>query len=74
MKRESRMAAYVSTRTRADVQLDWSSSISLLKLVGRALCDAKSPANLSGGNCELTRPGEKSVHNGVTIIGHTVSA
>ena len=22
-----------------------------------------------GGNCELTRPGESTVHNGVTIIG-----
>ncbi len=26
----------------------------------------------SGGNCELTVPGEKTVHNGVTILGYTV--
>lgn len=28
----------------------------------------------TGGNCELTKPGEKIVHNGVTIIGYTVRA
>ena len=27
---------------------------------------------ITGGNCELTKPGEKIVHNGVTIIGYTV--
>jgi NAD/NADP transhydrogenase alpha subunit len=26
----------------------------------------------TGGNCELTQPGEKIVYNGVTIIGYTV--
>ena len=26
----------------------------------------------AGGNCELTSPGEKIVHKGVTIIGYTV--
>jgi proton-translocating NAD(P)+ transhydrogenase subunit alpha len=25
----------------------------------------------AGGNCELTRPGEEHVHDGVTIVGHT---
>jgi NAD(P) transhydrogenase subunit alpha len=29
----------------------------------------------TGGNCELTKPGEKyTTANGVTIIGYTVSA
>lgn len=28
----------------------------------------------TGGNCELTQPGEKIVYNGVTIIGYTVSS
>lgn len=27
----------------------------------------------TGGNCEMTQPGEKVVYNGVTIIGYTVS-
>jgi NAD(P) transhydrogenase len=30
-------------------------------------------AGEAGGNCELTKPGEKVVHNGVTILGYTVS-
>lgn len=28
-------------------------------------------AGEAGGNCELTVPGEKVVHNGVTILGYT---
>ena len=30
-------------------------------------------ADRIGGNCELTVPGEKVVHKGVTILGYTVS-
>ncbi|KAK1920705.1 mitochondrial putative NAD(P) transhydrogenase [Papiliotrema laurentii] len=48
------------------------------KLILRQHVEAMKPglvivdlAAETGGNCELTRPGEKSVHNGVTIIGHT---
>ncbi len=33
---------------------------------GSVIVDLAAPA---GGNCELTRPGEEVVHNGVTILG-----
>lgn len=29
-------------------------------------------AGEAGGNCELTKPGEKIVYNGITILGYTV--
>lgn len=35
---------------------------------GSVLIDVAAP---SGGNCELTKPGETVVHNGVTIMGPT---
>lgn len=35
---------------------------------GSVIVDVAAP---SGGNCELTRPGETVVHNGVSIIGPT---
>jgi NAD/NADP transhydrogenase alpha subunit len=30
-------------------------------------------AGETGGNCELTQPGEKVMYNGVTILGYTVN-
>jgi len=48
------------------------------KLITRAMVEAMAPGSLivdvaaeQGGNCELTRPGETVVHQGVTIIGNT---
>ncbi|HSP66087.1 MAG TPA: NAD(P) transhydrogenase subunit alpha [Bryobacteraceae bacterium] len=47
-------------------------------LVTREMVEAMAPgsvimdvAAVRGGNCELTRPGETVVHNGVTILGPT---
>ncbi|ORY26964.1 NAD(P) transhydrogenase beta subunit-domain-containing protein [Naematelia encephala] len=48
------------------------------KLILKEHVDAMKPGSVivdlaaeSGGNCELTHPGEKVVYNGVTIIGYT---
>jgi NAD(P) transhydrogenase subunit alpha len=45
-------------------------------LVTRAMVERMNPGSIivdlaaeKGGNCELTRPGETIVHNGVTIVG-----
>jgi H+-translocating NAD(P) transhydrogenase subunit alpha len=35
---------------------------------GSIIVDLAAP---EGGNCELTRPGEDAIENGVTIVGHT---
>ena len=47
-------------------------------LITREMVEAMAPgsvimdiAAVRGGNCELTRPGETVVHNGVTILGPT---
>ena len=47
-------------------------------LVSREMVDSMRPGSVivdvaapSGGNCELTRPGDSVIHNGVLIIGHT---
>jgi len=47
-------------------------------LVTREMVEAMAPgsvimdiAAVRGGNCELTRPGETVIHNGVTILGPT---
>ena len=47
-------------------------------LISREMVEAMSPGSVivdvaapSGGNCELTRPGETIVHNGVSIMGPT---
>ena len=48
------------------------------KLITKAMVAAMKPGSVivdlaaeSGGNCELTMPGELSMHDGVTIIGYT---
>lgn len=50
------------------------------KLILKEHVEAMKPGSVivdlageAGGNCELTKPGEKVVHNGVTILGYTVS-
>jgi len=46
------------------------------RLITRAMVESMKPGSIiadlaaeRGGNCELTKPGEISVHNGVTIMG-----
>lgn len=48
------------------------------RLISRAMVESMKPGSLivdlaaeRGGNCELTRPGEVTAHNGVTIMGYT---
>lgn len=48
------------------------------KLILRDMVERMRPGSVivdlaaeTGGNCELTRPGEKVVHNGVTVLGYT---
>ncbi len=48
------------------------------KLITQAMVESMKPGSVivdlaaeQGGNCELTKPGEVAVHNGVTIIGYT---
>ena len=48
------------------------------KLILRDMVERMKPGSVivdlaaeTGGNCELTKPNEKVVHNGVTIIGYT---
>jgi NAD(P) transhydrogenase len=48
------------------------------KLITKAMVAAMKPGSVivdlaaeSGGNCELTIPGELNIHDGVTIIGYT---
>ncbi|APF38297.1 Re/Si-specific NAD(P)(+) transhydrogenase subunit alpha [Chelatococcus daeguensis] len=47
------------------------------KLVSRAMVESMKPGSVvvdlaveRGGNCELAKPGEVAVHNGVKIVGH----
>jgi H+-translocating NAD(P) transhydrogenase subunit alpha len=46
------------------------------RLITRAMVESMKPGSIivdlaaeRGGNCELTKPGESTVHNGVTIMG-----
>src|SRR5689334_17696463 len=48
------------------------------KLIFKDMVEAMKPGSVivdlaaeTGGNVELTKPGEKYVHNGVTLIGYT---
>jgi NAD(P) transhydrogenase subunit alpha len=48
------------------------------KLISRAMVESMKPGSVivdlaaeRGGNCEVTKPGEAAIHNGVQVLGYT---